>query len=121
MNYSMDEWIAAFKESFDQITAIPRDEWDLIDVYALSDDMMAVVVDQGPHQFGRRFRLESLNNSGFRDLQHPGELAIILILGEVLEPHSLDSRPSFLTSEGEYPRAIWGGGHPANGDGAATS
>ena len=77
---------------------------------------MAVVVDQGPHQFGRRYRLESLNNSGFRDLQHPGELAMIRILGEILEPHALNSRPSSMASERKYPRAIWGGEHPADGD-----
>lgn len=69
-----------------------------------------------PHQFGRRYRLTSLNNSGFRGLQHPGELAGILILGEVLEPHSLVSPPGSLAAEGRHPRAIRGGEHPRNDD-----
>lgn len=109
MNYSMGEFIAAFREFFDQVTSIPRDEWELIDVYALSGDVMAVVVNQGPHQFGRRYRLKSLNNNGFRDLQSPLELANILVLGEILEPHRLDSSPSSLALEKKHPRAIWGG------------
>ncbi|MHA7143274.1 hypothetical protein ACX80U_01020 [Arthrobacter sp. TmT3-37] len=120
MNYSMVEWIAAFRASFDHISALPRDEWNLVAVCPLDDETLAVVVDQGPHRFGRRFRLESLNNSGFRGLRHPGELAAILILGEVLEPHSLDSRPSSLVAEGIYPKAIWGGEQPENDDDAAT-
>jgi hypothetical protein len=115
LKYSLDGWITAFKESFDQVTVVSRDEWDLVDVYALGDYMIAVVVDQGPHQFGRRYRLESLNNNGFRDLQHPGELAMILMLGEILEPHALDSRPSTISSELRYPRAIWGGEQPLDG------
>ena len=121
MNYSLDEWIRAFKGSFDQVSVVPRNEWDLIDVYALSDDMMGIVVDQGPHQFARRYRLKSLNNNGFRDLQHPGELPMILILGEILEPHALDSHPSSMASKRRYPRAIWGGEHPADGNQVALS
>lgn len=112
--------MTAFRKSFDQITGSSRDEGDFIDVYALSDDMIGIVVDQGPHQFGRRYRLESLNNNGFRDLRHPGELAMILILGEILETHALESRPSSMTSESRYPRAIWSGEYPKNDDPLAT-
>lgn len=118
MKYSLDEWIQAFKEAFDRITAIPRDEWELIDVYALSRDMMAVVVNHGLEQFAIRFSSESLN-IGF-GLHPPAELATDLILGEILEPQSTDSRSSSLTLEGRYPQAMWSGEYPEGDDQAVS-
>ncbi len=119
MKYSMDEWVSAFKESFDRITAIPEVEWELVDVYVLNSDTMAVIVNQGPHQFARRFSIESLN-TGF-GLHRPEELATDLILGDILEPHGFDSHPSSLTREGRYPQAIWSGDYPEGGNPAATN
>jgi hypothetical protein len=120
MEHSADDRIAVFKELFHQITAIPRQEWDLIDVYALSDELLGMAVEQGPHQFGRRFRVSSLNR-GFRPDQDPRKLVMILILGEILEPHTLESHPSPLIAEGQHPRAIWGGELPTHDDGALAS